>query len=349
MNDATPDAGASEATAQPSIHDRISAFLGADETTQQHKAEDTLESTEEVETETQAQPETTEDEETEAPDVDADEEPEVKPKNLRELSEKLGMTYEDLLDSIQAETKVDGEEGAVTLSKLLKSYQLEGSLNRKSMELSEAKKALEQEAQAKKQHFESGLTQLRTMLDANMRMFKGELANVDWKSLEESDPVEFLRLRTKFEDRNRELVQHHQFLQQEMEKQNQEMVKAHQAKLDEEFKQLVNSVPEWKDKAAAKKGQDELTEFLKASGLGDEDIAGVRNHKHVLLLRDAMKYRALQAKKKDVVRQLKEAPKLSRPGANKGPSDSENAKYVKLRAELKRTGKVPRGLLERFV
>lgn len=358
MPEATPQ-GASQ-----SIHDRLTAVLDADEATQTPEAkpeakqekqtdEAVTQESETVEAKaengsTEDQPEDVTETDTEA-DAESTEEAPEPPKTLKELSERLGMEYDQLLDSIAADTKIDGEEGRVPLSKLLKSYQLEGHLNRKSMELTEAKKAFEQEAQTRKQQFDEGLEQLRQSLTLGNQLLQGEYAQIDWASLEKSDPVQYLSTRTKFEDRQRQLLQGFQFLQQEDGKRSETSQKEFAKYLEDEGKKLVNAVPEWADSKTKTKETQGIKEYLKSQGFNDADVQQVYDHRLVLVARDAMRYRELKAKQLVVTKKVNEAPKLAKPGAQKSSADNEQAVYQEQRKQLKKTGKVPRGLLERFV
>ena len=352
MPEATPDGGAPQ-----SIHDRLTAVLDAEEATQtpeakpeavkqQTETKESEQETVEAKAETQDQPTETE---AEADAESTEEETQEPPKTLKELSERLGMEYDQLLDSIAADTKIDGEEGRVPLSKLLKSYQLEGHLNRKSMELAEAKKAFEQEAQTRKQQFDEGLDQLRQSLTLGNQLLQGEYSQVDWASLEKSDPVQYLSLRTKFEDRQRQLLQGFQFLQQEDAKRSETGQKEFAKYIEDEGKKLVNAVPEWTDSKTKTKETQGIKEYLKSQGFSDADVSQVYDHRLVLVARDAMRYRELKAKQPTLTKKVNEAPKLAKPGTQKSSADNETAVYQEQRKQLKKTGKVPRGLLERFV
>lgn len=352
MPEATPQ-GASQ-----SIHDRLTAVLDADEATQTPEAKPEVKQEKQTDEAVTQESETveakadTEDQPTETEaeaDAESTEEAPEPPKTLKELSERLGMEYDQLLDSIAADTKIDGEEGRVPLSKLLKSYQLEGHLNRKSMELTEAKKAFEQEAQTRKQQFDEGLEQLRQSLTIGNQLLQGEYAQIDWASLEKSDPVQYLSTRTKFEDRQRQLLQGFQFLQQEDSKRSETSQKEFAKYLEDEGKKLVNAVPEWADSKTKTKETQGIKEYLKSQGFNDADVQQVYDHRLVLVARDAMRYRELKAKQPALTKKVNEAPKLAKPGAQKSSADNEQAVYQEQRKQLKKTGKVPRGLLERFV
>lgn len=352
MPEATPTGGAPQ-----SIHDRLTAVLDAEEATQTPEAKpevndiqkdpETKESeTVEAKAETEDQPAETE---AEADAESKEEETQEPPKTLKELSERLGMEYDQLLDSIAADTKIDGEEGRVSLSKLLKSYQLEGHLNRKSMELAEAKKAFEQEANTRKQQFDEGLDQLRQSLTLGNQLLQGEYSQIDWTALEKGDPVQYLSLRTKFEDRQRQLLQGFQFLQQEDAKRSETSQKEFAKYLEDEGKKLINAVPEWADAKTKSKETATIKQYLKSQGFDDAEISQVYDHRLVLVVRDAMRYRELKSKQPALTKKVNEAPKLAKPGTQKSSVDNAKAVYQEQRKQLKKTGKIPRGLLERFV
>lgn len=355
--EATQDTGASQ-----TIHDRLTAILDADEATPDPEAKQN-EVKQEVEQDkdgTEAASQDTETETSESsddkPDESATEETQETdateaepPKNLRDLAKFLKLDYDQLLESIQAEIKIDGEDGAVPLSKVIKSYQLEGHLNRKSMELSDAKKAFEQEAQIQRQQFEQGLDQLKQSLTLANQMLQGEYAQINWDELEKSEPLEYLKLRTKFEDRQKQLLQLYQLLQQEEQKRQETQTQAFKSMIEDESKKLLNSIPEWKDAKVRQRDKDAIREYLKSNNYSDEEIGQVYDHRLVLIVRDAMRYRDLQNKKTTITKKVNEAPKLAKPGSPKSQSDTERAAYQDQLKILKKTGKIPKGLLERFV
>ena len=356
---------ATQTGASQTIHDRLTAILDADEATPDTEAkpakevkeveqkveqdkDDTDAASTEVETETEA-PEsesTAEETKVDNQETDAPKEPVT---NLRQLAEHLGIEYDQLLDSIHAETKIDGEDGAVPLSKVIKSYQLEGHLNRKSMELSDAKKAFEQDAQTKRQQYEHGLDQLNQSLTLANQMLQGEYAQINWGELEKSEPLEYLKLRTKFEDRQKQLLQSYQLLQQEEQKRQSTQTQAFTSMIEDEGKKLLNSIPEWKDTKVKQRDKDATKDYLRSRNYSDEEIGQVYDHRLVLIVRDAMRYRDLQNKKTMITKKVNEAPKLAKPGSPKSQSDTERAAYQDQLKSLKKTGKIPKGLLERFV
>lgn len=289
-------------------------------------------------------------EEAEESETEAEETEEApKPKTLKQLAESLGMEYDEFLDSVAAETKIDGLDGQAPLKQLIKNFQLEGSLNRKLMEHAEQKKALDQQVQQYRQTLEADVTTLKNHFQLAEKMLFDEFQNIDWNTLEQTDPTEYLRLRTRFQDRHQALGQALQYIGTQEQQKQLEQSQKFNAFVAEEAKKLSNSVPEWKDAEVMKKDKSALKEYLKSHGYSDEEVGQVYDHRHVLILRDAMRYRDLQNKKLMVTKKVVEAPKLQKPGAKKSNSDIESATFNEQRKLLKKTGKVPKGLLERFV
>lgn len=354
--EATQDTGAPQ-----TIHDRLTAILDADEATPDPEAkpavkevkqeveqkEQQQDGTEAASTETETETPESESTTEETQETDATEA--EQPKNLRDLAQFLKLDYDQLLESIQAEIKIDGEDGAVPLSKVIKSYQLEGHLNRKSMELSDARKAFEQEAQTKRQQYEQGLDQLNQSLTLANQMLQGEYSQINWAELEKSEPLEYLKLRTKFEDRQKQLLQSYQLLQQEEQKRQATQTQAFTSMIEDEGKKLLNSIPEWKDAKVKQRDKDAIKGYLKSLNYSDKEIGEVYDHRLVLMVRDAMRYRDLQNKKTEITKKVNDAPKLAKPGSPKSQSDTERAAYQDQLKQLRKTGKIPKGLLERFV
>ena len=63
------------------------------------------------------------------------------------LAEQLGLDASELAESLKARVKINGEESEVTLSELVKGYQMEGDYRLKTAELSEQRRAV-QDAEA---------------------------------------------------------------------------------------------------------------------------------------------------------------------------------------------------------
>ena len=229
-------------------------------------------------------------------------------------------------------TKIDGIEGQVKVNDLLKSYQLEGHLNNKNMEVVEAKKAHDTEVQKFQEVANSKLQQLDGALNlANQQLYQ-EFNQVDWKSLESQDPNTYVVMRQKFADRQAQINSSMNVLQQNQQATQAQQQEQLQERVQAERQSLFNKVPEWNTEESWQKGNAEIREGLnKSYGLEEHILNDIVDHRFVLIARDALKYRKLQEGKPNVLNKVKKAPKVSKssaPKAKPGKSD-KNLKLIK--------------------
>lgn len=283
------------------------------------------------ETEAEQETETEQDSDAEAPEADAEEAPSL-PTHLTELAESLGVEPEKLYD-LKLKTKIDGQEGEATLAQLLKSYQLEGHLNRKNMEIAEQRKALENETQKILAQHQQRATQLEESLAVTAQILNERFQGIDWNQLKATDPVEF---NTKYI----EYQQYQGYLQNafnavQAEKQQQAALQQQQfhAALKEEHQKLLNVIPEWSDNAIAKREKAEIGDYLKSYGFTDEEVGQVYDHRLVQILRDAKRGRAVQESKPEIVKKVTQAPKLAKPGPKPSKADQQAETLKDLRKQ----------------
>ncbi len=303
--------------------ERLMGILGwsedkatSDETTQPEAAEKAKpEETQEQQTESTESEEATEQSETteEAEQTDDAQEEVSLPSTLSELAEVLGIDPDKLYE-IKAKTKIDGQEGEATLAQLLKSYQLEGHLTRKSMELSERQKALEQDAQRHQAEATQRLQYLEDSIAVATNLLNERYQGVDWDALKASDANAFNTRYIEYQQHRQKLANAFQAVQAEREKQS----LANQQKFAEyvagEGKALANAIPEWADAKVAKKERTEIREYLKGIGYDDSEVDQIYDHRLVLVVRDAMKAKRLATAKPEILKKITQAPKLVKPG-----------------------------------
>lgn len=204
--------------------------------------------------------------------------------------------------------KVDGQEVEVELDELLKGYQRREDYSRKTAEAAEQRKAAEAEAQRiaqERQHYAQTLAAAQQMLSQYIPQ------EPDWEQAFNQDPIEAMRQKARWDAHKEKLGQiqaeQHRVAQIQM----QEAVQAEQRFLQSEFEKIA----EWKDPEVAKTEKVKLREYLKAKGAPDEAINSVRHAFEVDILRDAMRYRELMAKKPAIESKTPPAPKSITPGS----------------------------------
>ncbi len=254
---------------------------------------------------------------------------------LSDIAKLLGAD-ESALDvdedgNVLVKTKVDGQEGKAKFADLLKSYQLQQHVDKQVREVAEQRKAVQEQGQALQQQMQVQQAVIGKI--AEVKAIESELAlyqNIDWQALADQDPQRAVKLDLQMRDLQRKhshaIGQVNEAGQHIQQKQTEQM----QAALVVERQALLTAIPEWSDPVKVDKDKAEIKADLKSRGYSDADIEGLRDHKAVLLARDAMLYRKMKAgadKTKEVVRA---APKIIKPGtsqtANRQGTNVQNLK-----------------------
>lgn len=190
---------------------------------------------------------------------------------------------------------------------------------RKSMAVAEQRKTLDAEAadvRAKREAYAERLTAVDEALKS-LEAQEPDAATLD--RLRKENPAEYAAVRADIQaNRDRRAVVQAEQLRVRREKEA-EQAKLAEQRFAEERDKILAAVPEWKDPAKAEAAGRELMATARALGFADEDImAGFRDSRIVLLLRDAAAYRQLKAKVPETKKKV-EALKTATPGAVKTP------------------------------
>ena len=279
---------------------------------------------------------------TETVEVDEQEQKgEIPEYQLTDVAKLLGAD-ESALDvdddgNVMVKTKIDGQEGTAKFSDLLKSYQLQGHVDKQVREVAEQRKAMQEQATAFQQQMNEQYAVVEKV--AEVKSIEASIAQyeaIDWDALTDSDPVQAMKydrqlrdLKQQHADKVNEIRQHQGNFQQQQQHQ-------YQATLESERQALLAALPEWNDATKAGAEKALIAADLKDRGFSDSDISRLSDHKAVLMARDAMLYRQQQVIKGAAEKQVRAAPRIVRPGASRGssgPADSIKA----LRSEVKKS------------
>jgi hypothetical protein len=235
-----------------------------------------------------------------------------------DLSKFLGID-ESLIDvdddgTVKLKTKIDGSEGTAKLADLLKSYQLEGHVNKKSMEVAEREKAVQQLMQQAESQAQARLQHVETLANVVAKELLKEYNNIDWNTLEISDPGQAALLRQKFQERQSQIRNVINEVEQNKAMQAQKSQEQHQQTLAAEARKLPEIIPEWKDDTTAAKEREEIRQWGLKSGFKPEELSQVAYASHVAVMRKAMLYDKLQQSKPAIENKVRTAPKLVKPG-----------------------------------
>lgn len=215
---------------------------------------------------------------------------------------------------------IDGKESTVTLDELRNGYQRQQDYTRKTQELSEQRKQAEthlQKLEDEQNRYAQAVNQLTGQLQSQV----AEDQKVDWPSLLESDPIEYLKQKQKAEERQVALYQAQRQQQAAISQQQEKQAQAYQTYLETQRNELLNKLPEWKDETKAGAEREELRKYMMKQGYSDQEINSVVDHRQVVMIRNAMQFEKLMAGKADAVKRVQNIPpKAERPG---GAQESE--------------------------
>lgn len=233
--------------------------------------------------------------------------------------------------------KIDGKEVEVKLSELKNGYQRQADYTRKTMEVSEQRKAAEAEASKARQEREKyaqDLSAMRARLEGALQ----EQQQIDWQQLINENPQEYLR--------QMHLAQQRQAALQDTAKKQDELrqqVEAEQEQsrltyLREQHQELLDKLPEWKDEAKSKAERTALREYLLEQGYPAETVDSVSEAKAVVIARKAMLYDQLMSKAQAAAKKVSTLPtKVERPGQGEAPAlDKRSSAFQR----LSKSGKV---------
>ena len=235
-------------------------------------------------------------------------------------------------------TKIDGVEKQVPLSDVLKSYQLEGHVNNKSIDLANQRTAFEQERQAVRTLAQQQLQQNQQLGNLAMQMLNQDFARVDWNGLRANNPAEFAALQADFHQRQQGIQQYMGQLQQQAQQaEQQQQAQMHQA-LAVENERLLGVRPEWRDPAAFSAAKETMKQYARSVGFQDAELNQILDHRYMVILDHAARYQALQAATPAALKQVRQAPQMVAPGSR----TDVNPREAQRKAVVERLNRNPR-------
>lgn len=232
--------------------------------------------------------------------------------------------------NLPAKVKIDGQEKAVPLKDIIKSYQLEGHVNNKSIELSTAKAQFEAERVAARELARQQITQAQQLGQVAQQLINQDFQRINWDALRVQNPAEFAALQAEYQQRQMAVGQYMQNLQQQNAHLEHQKAQELQTQLLSEKEKLLNARPEWRDETKFAQERDSMVSYARKMGFSDAELGQLGDHRLMLLLHDAARFAALQAQAPTAVKQVREAPKMVKPGSRttKAPGESQRAAVI---------------------
>ena len=257
-------------------------------------------------------------------------EEEVSEQDVSQDEEQID-TQEKLEDSPSYTVKVNGQELDVTLDELRNGYSRDADYRQKTEELSYQRKEFQSESEKQRQNYSQKLNELNQRLSAAQVDLNAEINSADLDKLYEEDPTEAARVERKLKKKQDALNQSLQHTQVEQKQQ-------FESYLQDQQRKLVSKMPDFSDPAKASNLKANMKSTLNNYGFNDQEVAQVYDHRIVMLVNDAMKYRSMQNSKPNIAKKI---TKPSKPFSS-GVKQSKSEANLKLRRDkfsrLKKSG-----------
>jgi len=336
-----------------SAQEALLGLLDSQENPEKEEAKPSEEVTEDVEqdeTEPEAE-ETDEAEEAEEEDVAAD-------TDESEESEEEEAKDEEVEETALYTVKVNGEDVEVTEDELVRGYSRQADYTKKTQELAEYRKQLDNGAQhlqgeiaqtqAARQEYVNAMSQA---IESNYSVAK-QFENTDWERLKVEDREEYLTKRDEYREVQDQIRGLQSKQQEAYEQQNRETQAQHQKLLQEEHAKMVSILPEWGEPETQRAIAKSIGEFAISRGYTQEELNQLVDHRSILVLMEAKAFADMQGKQlKARAKKVKNKPKVVRSSAKKEKADISKVVRTKQMKRLQETGRVQdaAGLFEDFV
>lgn len=220
--------------------------------------------------------------------------------------------------------KVDGKEVTVTLDELQQGYSRTQDYTRKTQQIAEVRKQVEQESQAIRAE-RAQYAQLLGVMEQQVR--QAAEPQIDWDRLYQEDPIEWVR--------QKELVRENQTKYAAIQSEKQRLA---EISLAQEQDKLMEVLPEWKDPAKAKAEKALLIEFSQKAGFQPNELENIFDHRVVNVLRKAALYEQMMSKRGNIKPVTNNGPRPAKPGA--AGRVSTTSESVRAKQRLAKTGRV---------
>lgn len=325
---------------KPSVTDRLSAWISAEEAPPPEPVKQAVDYVEEEEA---AEPvvQQAEAETPDAPEVATESEEEaVEIATLQDLAQHLNVDVADLYNIRLPVTGADGRQ-EISLGEWKDGFQEVAKVKKLEAEIQQQRQAFETERAQVQELLYRQAVETQAMLEAAEQSLLEDFQRVDWNALRAQNPGEYAAKQTEFQNRQR-------FIQQkraeagnkyvELQQQQAQEFHARQSELlQRESQMLVERIPEWRDPAKAEAEKASLRKYLVDMGYTQDDVSGVVDSRAIALARKAMLFDAMQSKaaaKKAVVKIGKRVLKPS----SRDTTTPQAENIQKLRTQLRKSG-----------
>lgn len=253
-------------------------------------------------------------------------------------------TAQDKLAHGNQKTRLrDGRE--VTVAELKKAWDEAQELKTRAQEWDRQQAEFREHAQRTAQ--QNQYTQ--QALQHAIAIQKSALGNPPDPSLRETDPIEYFTQKDRFDQKRAELGQllnaqqalsaEQQQRAQQAQQQTEAQRQAHlQSFVQEQQQRLTEKMPELKSPEKAREFYTKVVEGAKEFGFTSDEVNNVYDHRLLVMMKDAMAYRALQKGKPVAQQKAKQAAPVQAPGRRVTPNEAQSREQAGKMDRLRKTG-----------
>ena len=258
------------------------------------------------------------------PETEASEEPETEADEPEEADDEP----EDLMLTV----KVDGKSFKVTAKEAAEGYMRQADYSRKTQEVAQHRKAIEQERGVYVEKA-SKLDEVLPLLVQKMEEF---LPAPPDESLLDTDPVAFIKQKTYYDKRVYEMQVAREAAEQRRSEKEAEEKARYDAYLAEASRQLPELIPEWKDAKKAQSDKAKMREYLQ-QWWSPQEIEQAADPRMLMLAKKAMERDELVSNTKKIrpvatlEKQVLKPTPAQTPSANKLSSRAKDFRAAKNR------------------
>lgn len=233
--------------------------------------------------------------------------------------------------------KINGEERQVNLEELTRGYSGQKYIQEGMAENAKARKEIEALAQQATQERQM----LRQMMQNLQQNGMPPMPEYPPEELRDSDPLGYLEKEAEY----RRAVDKRQEWERQIQAVNQrdaeQKAQQHNANMQHQIVRLAEWMPEFADpEKRASLVQDITTKAKKHYKLTDEQMSVVESAEEILILNDALKWRELQASKSKATKKAEGARPVVKPAAKRAVIAGKKSAQAKAKATMEKTGSV---------
>lgn len=232
-------------------------------------------------------------------------------------------------------TKIDGQDGTVKFQDLVKSYQLQGHVDQQVRQAAEERKAIQQRVQEFEAHATEQLNQLANVAKAADQMLMQEFQNVNWQELARTDPAQYVALEAEYKAKQGQIQQ----LMHAVNQQTAQARQAQQAKFQEKVVQAAETIKTQVEGWQPGNEVDiSLQKFAHENGFTNTAEIMAEYPQAARILWEAQQYRSGKQSASLAEKQVRQAPKLVKPGQSIDARQKAQETTRGLKEQIRKSG-----------